>query len=437
MSNQTSSQPTTAIEAVKEAPTVPTPVFFFDGDFPVYIFSSSADFDLVEASGHNHYFVLASGKEKRIKTGADGKDKTEDFDVIKLWRVYSSVLGRAVVDATPALSGIKYGTSLSFTNRLPKIPFSLINKMDAFFREVDRLHHSESIVMLVFDTRFFDTDNPSDGWGAVVPKQKNTAAFCDYDPTSVVEELEPEVILVGSAHSHPGMSAYASGTDHKDQADWDGIHITYGWMSSKNGGATEYYVETQYAGYKWARTLDEIAEMAPRPTVPKEELEDWIGNVSKGTTIVHHGSHNGGGYYNPKATTTPGYQRATGSSGGTRATSSGIVLHRAVVKLPTGAPDPNTHTIVGVIDDGNATNVCQFCDTPVSVTDLETFRCLACFNFIVPASKLNDDIDFNAVRIELGRKSCDELDRKQADKPIVLWRTDGTFSEDFRITAKK
>lgn len=434
MSNQTTSQPVPALQEAPQPPAVPSPVFFLDGDFPVYIFNKPEDYDLVEAQHINHYFVLASGKEKRLKSGTT--DKFEDFDVIKLWRVYSSILGRAVVDATPSLSGIKYGTSTSFANRLPKIPFTLINKMDAFFREIDRQYHCESIVMLVFDTRFLATDNPSDGWGAVVPKQKNTPAFCDYDPTSVVEELEPEVVLVGSAHSHPGMSAYASGTDHKDQADWDGIHITYGWMSSKNGGATEYYVETQYAGYKWARTLDEIAEMAPRPTVPKEELDPWIANVTKGTTVVGSGSYNGG-QWNPKATTGGTPRFTPGQGTGSHKSSTGVVLHRASVKLPAEAPDPTKNTIVAVIDDSTTTHDCRFCQTPVSTDDLLACRCLACFQFIVPASLINDEIDFNASRVEANRKALDELDRATAEKPIILWRADGSFSDDFRTGAAK
>lgn len=415
----------TQIEAV-------TPAFELDG-FPVFVMNAIA-FDEIEAAGHNHYFVLAAGKEKRPKSNV--KDQYEDVDIIKLWRVTSSVLGRAVIEATPSNSGVKTGTGVQFISRLPRIPYSLLNKMDAFFRAVYAEHKSESILMLVYNMNYLNSETPMLGWGAIAPKQKNTPHFCDYDPTSVVDDLEDHIMLVGSAHSHPEMDAYASGTDHKDQADWDGIHITYGWKSAVKGGATEYYVETQYAGLKWALSLADLAELTPKPVVPKEEIEDWLGNVTKGTTAVTTYSHpgvNGG----PKSLTsgTSGSRYTGGATGAGATSKTGVVLHRAAVKLPSDAPDPAKHTIIAVVDRSTGSS-CPFCQTILNDEEFARHRCMACFNFITDT--VADDIDYNANRAQIGSKSLQELDRNEAKLPIVLWfPVEGNFSPDTRLAPKK
>ena len=406
------------------------PAFELNG-LPVFIFDDNK-FDQVEAQGNNHYYVLAGGKEKRPKasTSTSSTPQFEDVDIVKLYRVTKSILGRAIVETTPANAGIKFATGQNMVPNLPLIPFKLINTMDAFFRAVHKEHKTEAILMLVYNTELLNSDNPSDGWGIIAPKQKNTPAFCDYDPTSVVDDLPDHVMLIGSAHSHPEMDAYASGTDHKDQADWDGIHITYGWKSHVKGGATEYYVETQYAGKKWAFPLEALAEMSPKPVVPKEDIEPLLANVTKGThTVTHTSSWTN----NPKSQggyTTPSFQ-----SGATTGTSNAVLAHRAATKLPAGAPDPVKHVIIGVVaNDENAT--CPFCGSALHTAEFERHRCFACFNFI--ADGVDVDADYNADRERVQAKYIPQLDRKSGQLPIVLWVVaDGTFTEDTRVSAKK
>lgn len=406
------------------------PAFELNG-LPVFLFSDN-QFDQVEAQGHNHYYVLAGGKEKRPKasTTTSSTPQFEDVDIVKLYRITKSILGRAIVETTPANAGIKFATGQNMIPNLPLIPFKLINTMDAFFRAVHKEHKTEAILMLVYNTDFLGTENPAEGWGIIAPKQKNTPAFCDYDPTSVVDDLPDNVMLIGSAHSHPEMDAYASGTDHKDQADWDGIHITYGWKSHVKGGATEYYVETQYAGKKWAFPLEQLAEMAPKPVVPKEDIDHLLANVTKGTHTVTHG----GTYSGPKTSggTTP---IPSFRSGHTGATSNAVLSHRAATKLPQGAPDPAKHVIIGVVaNDENA--ACPFCGSSLHTAEFERHRCFACFNFITDA--VDTDADYNADRERVSAKYIPVLDRKNSQVPIVLWVVaDGIFTEDTRLSPKK
>ena len=67
-------------------------------------------------------------------------------------------------------------------------------------------------------------------------------------------------MIVGSVHSHPGMPAYASGTDHADQADFDGVHITFGWQNNVNSGATQYHIELQVSGESYTLKPEDVFE---------------------------------------------------------------------------------------------------------------------------------------------------------------------------------
>ena len=125
---------------------------------------------------------------------------------------------------------------------LPKIPYKLVDKMDNFFRTVEKKFGTESIVLLIYNFDYKDSQDPELGWGIGIPDQKNTGTHCDYDSANVLAELPSNSRVVGTVHSHPGMRAYASATDHNDQAGFDGVHITYGWSNTTNN-ATEYHVE--------------------------------------------------------------------------------------------------------------------------------------------------------------------------------------------------
>ena len=159
---------------------------------------------------------------------------------------------------------------------MPLIPTVIVDKLDQFFRLVDDQHGTESIVMLTYD---MDKEGP-EGWGVLVPDQENTAAHCNYDPHSIAEMKPDNVMIVGSVHSHPKMSAYASGTDHADQADFDGIHITYGWQKSVNNGATQYHLELQMAGQAYTLQPEDVFEDFVQKE-PDPDVVEWSAKVKK------------------------------------------------------------------------------------------------------------------------------------------------------------
>lgn len=161
--------------------------------------------------------------------------------------------------------------------KMPKVPFTIMDKMDTFFREVHRRYNTESIVVLAYN---FDDDEleAEERWQVIAPKQQNSAGHCNYDHADADSKLWDGYTIVGSAHSHPNMDAYASETDHKDQKDFPGLHITFAW---KHSGVTNYYAEISASGEFFVIPIESVAEVSP--VVEDEEIEEWISDVAKST----------------------------------------------------------------------------------------------------------------------------------------------------------
>jgi hypothetical protein len=264
--------------------TMPNGLLCFLGDDPNIC-------EIVESMGYDMYYVLADNVTKKTYTSpsysqwtngvhvpANSTTITEEEREMALFKVVKNLIGRAV-----SISEDKFGNEFAGITpvahyHLPAIPLTLIKKLDEFFRLVDAKHGTESIVLLTFDDKNPDS---SDSWGVLVPKQENTSVHCKYDPDSVVELKPFDVSIVGSVHSHPGMAAYASGTDHMDQADFDGIHITFGWQSNVNNGATQYHIEMQMSGVAYTLKPEDVFEQVASVKEPDPEVVKWTENVSK------------------------------------------------------------------------------------------------------------------------------------------------------------
>jgi len=240
--------------------------------------------DVVQALGFNIYYLIcnvAEDKKNETTTYVNGKSQTTTSYVTnmktKIVKVVNNFVGHSITvvedeeiyDFTPIREIGEYN--------LPPIPRDIVTKLDEFFRLVDAQHGTESIVILTFDPNFED----SRGWGVLVPEQTNTSVHCKYDPDSIVDQKPEHVMIVGSVHSHPGMPAYASGTDHADQADFDGIHITYGWQKSINNNATQYHIELQMAGYSWTLKPDDVFESFVYNKSPDPQVVEWSEKVKK------------------------------------------------------------------------------------------------------------------------------------------------------------
>lgn len=256
--------------------------FWMTNGAPCFMADREDICEVVESLGFQIYYLIADlAINKEIK----GKDKQfkeitwiETTHKARVLKVVNNIIGRSVSETDDEFGqDILSSVEESATYNMPKIPKNIIKKLDEFFRLVHAQHGTESIVILTFDPNV----NTSDGWGVLVPEQTNTAAHCKYDAESIVDLKPDHVIIVGSVHSHPEMAAYASGTDHEDQADFDGVHITYGWMKTKNGGATEYHAEMQMNGTAYLLNIDDVFEDTTEVKDPDPQVVEWSGKVKK------------------------------------------------------------------------------------------------------------------------------------------------------------
>lgn len=101
---------------------------------------------------------------------------------------------------------------------LPKIPYNLIAQIVGFFSEIERRMSTEVAVMLHY--------SPTKGWAVTAPNQQVTGGTVSYEMTDRI----PGYRCVGTMHSHVRMSAFHSGVDVPDEAQFDGLHCTIGYV---------------------------------------------------------------------------------------------------------------------------------------------------------------------------------------------------------------
>lgn len=105
---------------------------------------------------------------------------------------------------------------------LPKLPAESMREVENFFRAVYDEHGSEAVILIHY--------NKSDNlYYFECPVQTVSGGAADYESGTRYEGYQ----LVGSIHSHASMDAFHSSTDHKDEMNFDGIHITFGHMDQE------------------------------------------------------------------------------------------------------------------------------------------------------------------------------------------------------------
>lgn len=245
----------------------------------------------------------------------------------------------------------------SGTFLLPEIPTTLVDDLEIFFRAVDKRYHIEGIAVLTYNPTFLDTDDPQQGWSVVIPKQHNSAGHCDYEMASIIEDKDDDAVVVGTAHSHPGMTAYCSHTDAKDQATQDGVHITFGWKH--NSSITEYHPELQMAGVRWSLTPEQIFASWEPPVAVPDHVKAWVDEKVFKTTPQNKST----GYY-----------------------SSNVAVDTKRSMLPTNTPPhTNAHVIIRVGQLRTHEN-CPSCNGKLIEQDYQNLRCGMCYVYFWPTS---------------------------------------------------
>ena len=340
--------------------------------------------EVVEYFGFNIYYLLGNLEKtttttppsnttyKAANAPAPAAVKVTTSNM-QLFKVVNNFVGRTVTPSAESFDPQFIAVQEEATYNMPPIPHVLVDKLDQFFRLVDAQHGSESIVMLTYDLE----KEGSEGWGILVPDQTNTSVHCNYDPNSIAEVKPDNVMIVGSVHSHPGMSAYASGTDHKDQADFDGIHITFGWQKSVQNGATQYYAEMQMSGQAYKLDIEDVFEDYVVEKAPDPEVVAWTGKVKKalppstvgGSLTPVNGTHQAG-------------------------TQAGITDHRKKQALsfrciPEFNLEDNAIIVAELDDEKNKLFTCPSCQTSLDEYDIFDGSCCVCD---VPIAEKNTNV---------------------------------------------
>ena len=153
-----------------------------------------------------------------------------------------------IMESIAPVKNISILESVNSTARMniKKIPGGQFAQIVAFFKEVYNKFHGESIVLL-----FYDEERKV--YKIIPPKQKVTAAACEYDKGIVIEGMQ----MIGTIHSHASMSAFHSGTDDNDEEHFDGLHITIGNVNQEDVSITASIVAN---GHRFVVQPEEYVE---------------------------------------------------------------------------------------------------------------------------------------------------------------------------------
>lgn len=353
--------------------TLPAPPGLGIPGHTLYIISDSRDIDAIDEFEGPVYFVLACSERKtEERSGNTVKTVTSiEPGLYKRMRVMSGN-GLVPVLNIDALGMGKVKEAILFD--LPPMPQEFIDKIEHFFRVVDEKNHTEAIVILGFEEDKLGTEDASSGWTVLVPDQKNTSSKCNYDPPSVMAMKPDNVRIVGSIHSHPGMSAYASHTDAGDQFNNDGLHITIGWKG-KNG-APEYYIEYQLGNKRYIFQPEEVFDFAPKASY---DVDEWLGRVEKETWQ--------GNPHNRASQATGQTKNGSSTGGGSASSQISSRLHGEFFRerhnktRPKGCPDILDNIVIAVIP--NDAEKCPNCGKKFDNFTARNRRCTDCFTYLM------------------------------------------------------
>jgi hypothetical protein len=380
--------------------------------------------ETVESFGFQIYYIITDKETSRtvqVKNDKGVNVPTEVYDYTPaVLKVVNNFTGRAIMDSPDAFGNSFAPVQETAEYKMPPIPRIIVDKLDEFFRLVDAQHHTESIVILTYDT----TKEGSEGWGVLVPEQTNTSVHCKYDADSIASLKPDHVMIVGSVHSHPDMPAYASGTDHADQADFDGVHITYGWQKSVNGGATQYHIELQIGGSNYTLKPEDVFETFTLTKDPDPEVVQWSTKVKK---VLPPST----GVSGTQVAQRTQYQTQTQATHSSRPTVPGTTsFDRKAFLGAVDSVDPDSIIAIEIDDRTNPNCDCLICFFPLTAADLNSGFCMTCDTPIITPNMGQSDI------IEYLHLYCEQRQLDPTVAYYVYCTDESNTGSDFLINIK-
>jgi len=174
---------------------------------------------------------------------------------------------RLKVDSIPGYKEPEIKEAFSF---LPagKIPYTLFEQIEAFFRKVTKLKGSqlEAMIFILWTAEL--------GYHLWVPNQSVAAASVTFDPST----LPAGSIIVVDVHSHNSMGAFFSGTDNQNDA-------TTVRFSGVFGKLNQPKAETIWRFNYYTRKLEATpADIFELPEVAEVEVpQEWLDKVDSST----------------------------------------------------------------------------------------------------------------------------------------------------------
>ena len=152
---------------------------------------------------------------------------------------------------------------------IEKMPGYMFAKVIDFFRKVYEEHKAEAVVLLFYDME-------TDEYEIVVPPQKVNGASADYTKGFTIENMD----MIGTIHSHAGMSAFHSGVDDKDEESFDGIHITIGNLNDDDvsisasivSNGTRFIVDPE----EYIKDLEKVVDIDEEVSKPYRKVFKFV-----------------------------------------------------------------------------------------------------------------------------------------------------------------
>lgn len=164
------------------------------------IFILNEECDIGEIKQENEAFIIA-------KNGIFRKVRTHLFNSI------------VEVNRLPGLKVIKPFGQMN----MPKLTKHQISQVISFFHDVNARLHSECMVLIYYNPEIRQVELRAP------ERQFVTGGSIKYH---MYPPSQDGFLLCGSIHSHSSMGAFHSGTDIRDEIDFDGLHITFGSFDS-------------------------------------------------------------------------------------------------------------------------------------------------------------------------------------------------------------
>lgn len=180
-------------------------------------------------------------------------------------------------EEVPTLEALELTSSCLY----PIISYDVYRKTLEFLRRVYNEHKSEGCVLLLLNRNI---PLSHQAYTIYIPKQKCTSAHVSYEID--YNEIPNDFYVAGSIHSHPSFGASQSSTDHKDEFQFDGVHITFGNIEKPTPDINQRVCMVGGV-YETKTSMIQTTPEEEQVEIPIE----WMNKIEKDVPMqnIHHG----------------------------------------------------------------------------------------------------------------------------------------------------